>query len=376
VITVGMNLVFLVPGETGGMEIYARELITRLAERPGLELVAFVSQEGADAAGAPWTDGVRAKTVRVHSRRRAEWVLGEQVHVPAMAAAERCAVIHSLASTAPLWGRGRRVTTIHDLNYKLMPEAHFGLRAVGMRALVPAAARRSDRIITGAQAVKDDLVTHLGTSADLIDVVPHGVSADPAVAATPEAELRARLDLGRRPVLLSVSAKRPHKNLARLLDAIAAIPAGQRPALVLPGYPTAHETELRQRAAALGLSRDVVFLPWVATEALEGLYRLAAGFVFPSLHEGFGLPVLEAMARGVPVACSASGAVGEVAGRAALTFDPNDTREIRDAIERLLGDEREADRLREAGRARARTFTWERTAELTHASYRRALTGA
>ena len=374
-ITVGLNLVFLVPGETGGMEVYARELVARLAERPGLRLVAFVSREGAGASGAPWIDGVRARTLPVRSRHRAEWVLGEQLQLPRLAAAEGCSVVHSLASTAPLWCRGRRVTTIHDLNYKLMPEAHFGLRGLGMRALVPAAARRSHRIITGAEAAKRDLVAHLGTPPDRIDVVPHGVAANPQVAATPEAELRSRLGLGQRRVLLSVSAKRPHKNLARLLDALAGIATGRRPMLVLPGYPTPHEAELRQRAAALGLTDDIVFLGWIASEDLEGLYRLSIGFVFPSLLEGFGLPVLEAMARGVPVASSARGAVGEVAGGAALTFDPEDTGAIRAAIERLLGDRRETDRLREAGRQRARDFTWERTAQLTHASYRRALGG-
>ncbi len=174
-------------------------------------------------------------------------------------------------------------------------------------------------------------------------------------------------------LLLSVSAKRPHKNLARLLDALALIEAARRPVLVLPGYPTEHEAELRHRAAALGLTAHTRFLGWVDGAELEGLYASAACFVFPSLSEGFGLPVLEAMSRGVPVACSGEGAVAEVAGDAALRFDPRSPRAIADAVERLLSDAAEADRLRQAGRVHAAGFTWERTARGTLASYRRAL---
>jgi glycosyltransferase involved in cell wall biosynthesis len=170
-----------------------------------------------------------------------------------------------------------------------------------------------------------------------------------------------------------VSAKRPHKNLARLLQALAAIAPERRPALVIPGYPTPYEATLREEAAGLGVADDVRLLDWVSPAELEGLYALADVFVFPSLHEGFGLPVLEAMRRGVPVACSDRSSLPEVAGDAALLFDPEDPRAIAAAIERLLGDAGEAARLRAAGIARAARFTWEATASATAASYERAL---
>jgi glycosyltransferase involved in cell wall biosynthesis len=188
-----------------------------------------------------------------------------------------------------------------------------------------------------------------------------------------ERELRARRGLGDRPVVLSVSAKRPHKNLLRLLDALALLAGERRPVLVLPGYPTWHERELRERAASLGVAGDVRFLDWVRDEELEGLYATAGAFVFPSLYEGFGLPVLEAMRRGVPVACSDRSALPEVAGDAALLFDPERPAEIATAIERMLTDENQADRLREAGRRQAARFTWEATARETLRSYERAL---
>jgi glycosyltransferase involved in cell wall biosynthesis len=368
---VALNLVFLVPGETGGMEIYARELIPRLAALDGVEPVALVNREAAAERGGPWGNAVPMRLVPVHARNRVQWVRGEQQHVPRLAA--DCALIHSLASTAPLRSRARRITTIHDLHYKLVPDAHFGLRGLGMRGLIPAAARRSHRILVDAASTRDDLTEHLGTPAGKVDVVPLGVSARPEVEPTPAGELRARLGLGDRRVLLSVSAKRPHKNIGRLLDALAGICPAHRPVLVVPGYPTPHEAELRAQAEALNVAGDVVWPAWLPAADLEGLYALSAAFVFPSLYEGFGLPVLEAMARGVPVATSGRASLAEVAGDAALLFDPDSPDAIRAAIERLLSDPGEARRLRRAGLERVRTFTWERTAQLTAESYERAL---
>jgi glycosyltransferase involved in cell wall biosynthesis len=171
---------------------------------------------------------------------------------------------------------------------------------------------------------------------------------------------------------LSLSAKRPHKNLLALIGALARLSAEDRPMLVLPGYPTPHERELRERARALDLGGDVRFPAWVSTAELEGLWEVADAFVYPSLYEGFGLPVLEAMARGVPVACSKTSSLPEVAGDAALLFDPRDEPAIARAVERLLADPDTAARLRAHGRQRARLFTWERTARLTLSSYLRA----
>jgi glycosyltransferase involved in cell wall biosynthesis len=371
---VGLNLVYLVPGETGGMETVARELIPELAQVDGVRFTAFVNRHAATETG-PWGAVVPMQVVPVSVRNRAGWVLGEQWHLPRLAERAGCDIVHSLGSTAPLRGRFVRVTTIHDLNYRLVPEAHFGLRGLGMRALVPAAARRSDRLIVDAASTRADLATHLGTPLDKVDVVPLGVRVVPAASSGRDA-LRRKLDLGERRVVLSLSAKRPHKNVAGLFRALQRVPADRRPILVVPGYRTPHETELRTLAHELGIEPDVRMPPWLAEPDLEALYAEAACAVFPSLYEGFGLPVLEAMARGVPVACSDRSSLPEVAGDAALLFDPTDIDAIRTAIERLLDDAAECERLAAAGRARAARFTWARTAELTVASYERALRAA
>src|SRR5205823_752934 len=125
------------------------------------------------------------------------------------------------------------------------------------------------------------------------DVVPLGMGLLQRVAPLPEPELRARFHIGKRRVVLTLSAKRPHKNLLRLIGAIARIGGESRPLLVVPGYPTWHERELRERAANSGVADDVRFLGWVSEEELEGLWAVAEAFVFPSMYEGFGLPVLE-----------------------------------------------------------------------------------
>jgi glycosyltransferase involved in cell wall biosynthesis len=300
-------------------------------------------------------------------------VRGEQLHLPGLAKRAGVELVHSLATTGPGRGAFRRVVTVHDLIYKVHPEAHFGLISMGMSVLVPLSVKRATRVIAVSQSTRDDLVEHLDVEPGRIDVVPNGVGTPPAIEPVPESKLREQLGAGERPIVLCTSAKRPHKNLMRLLDAVASIPPERRPLTVLTGYPTQHEDDLRERAAALGIAGDVRILGWVPQAELEALYAAATCLVFPSLYEGFGLPVLEAMARGLPVASSDRSSLPEVADDAALLFDPEDTNAIAAAIERLLADPGERERLAALGRAQAARFTWRACAEATVASYERAL---
>jgi glycosyltransferase involved in cell wall biosynthesis len=357
------------------MEVAARELIPALLEEapPGVRFTAFINKEAAEADDGPWGELLPAVTVPVRARHRVQWVLGEQTLLPALARRAAVDLVHSLASTAPLWGPFRRVVTVHDLIYARFPEAHPGIRNRGMRLLVPAAARRAARVIADSQSTRDDLISLVGLPAESIDVVPLGIGAVRRSEPLGEAETRARFELGARDVLLTLSAKRPHKNLSALIGALAAIPAERRPLLVMPGYPTWHEQELRDRAASAGVTGDVCLPGWIDAAEVEGLWALARAFVFPSLYEGFGLPVLEAMARGVPVACSNTSSLPEVAGDAALMFDPHDEQQIAALLMQLLEEPGLAARLSELGLERARRFTWARSAQLTLSSYARAL---
>jgi glycosyltransferase involved in cell wall biosynthesis len=372
---IGLNLVYLVPGETGGTEVTARELLPALVAAAGQDVrfTAFVNQEAASAPGGPWKDLMETVTVPVNATNRVEWVRGEQQHLPGLARRAGVDVLHSLANTGPLRGRFRRVVTIHDLIHRFFPDTHGGFKARGMALLVPLAIRRSDRVIAVSNATADDLVRELKVPRAKIDVVPSGVGITARATPLTAAELRARHDLGERPIALSVAAKRPHKNLPRLLEALALIPTEHRPVLVIPGYGTFHDDALGNRIAQLGIAGDVRMLGWVTDEELEGLYAAAAVFVMPSLYEGFGLPVLEAMARGLPVACSDRGSLREVAGDAARRFDPEQPTAIAAAIEEVLSDEALVERLREAGRVQAARFTWDACARATLAVYERAL---
>ena len=371
---VGLNLIYLVPGETGGTEVVARELLPALiAERPDTRFTLFVNREAAESGDGFFRDLAPAITVPVRARRRVEWVRGEQQLLPGLARRARVDLVHSLANTGPTWGRFRRVVTIHDLIHRIHPEAHFGLRSVGMRILVSLAARRSDRVIADSESTRQDLVNMLGLGPGRIDVAPLGLGTTQVTAPMPPAELRARHRLGERRLLLTVSAKRPHKNLIRLLEALALIPADRRPVLLAPGYPTPYERELERRARELGVAEDVRLIGWIAGEELEGMYAAADCFVFPSLYEGFGMPVLEAMRRSVPVACSDRGSLREVAGSAALLFDPESPASIAAGVEQVLSDRSLAEALRIAGREQAARFTWQATARATIESYERAL---
>ncbi|MGI8801899.1 MAG: glycosyltransferase family 4 protein [Solirubrobacteraceae bacterium] len=371
---VGLNLVFLVPGETGGMEVAARELIVALvAQAPEVRFTAFVNREAAAAGGGPWGDLIPQVVVPVHARSRVQWVAGEQTLLPALAGRAGLDVLHSLGSTAPGWSAARRVVTIHDLIYLRFPAAHAGIRDLGMRVLVPLAARRADLVIADSESTRADLIGELGLAREKVEVIPLGLGRVQRIAGLDAQATRARFGLGDRRVVLSLSAKRPHKNLGALIGALGRIAPERRPVLVLPGYSTWHESELRERAAAAGVSDDVRFVSWLEDSELEGLWGVSDAFVFPSLYEGFGLPVLEAMARGVPVACSDRSSLPEVAGGAALLFDPDREDAIAGAIDRLLDDPGEARRLRAAGIARAAEFTWERAARETLAVYARVL---
>ena len=371
---IGLNLLYLAPGDTGGMEVYARALVPELvAAAPGHEFVAFVGRElQAEMRERPWADDLRVVGLPgVSSATRLTRSLAEQTTLAAAAVRARLTLLHSLANTMPGAYPGTTVTTVHDLIHLRFPETHAGVLRHGMAALAKLAVLRSDRLVADSQATADDLVELLGADPARVDVVPLGPGFDVASDPTPEAEIRARLDLADRPVVLSVSAKRPHKNLARLVEAVATLDTDA--VLVVPGYANPHEEELLELARSLGAEDRVRFAGWLSDADLEGLYAAATLVAFPSLMEGFGLPVLEAMRRGVPVACSNCSSLPEVAGDAALLFDPESVEAIREAVVRLLTDPALREDLIARGRLQAEQFSWRRAADETLASYRRAL---
>jgi glycosyltransferase involved in cell wall biosynthesis len=358
----------------GGIETYVRRLVPALLEaRPALELSLFVNQHGIRAlADERWTDGVKLITHPLLGRRYTRAVT-ELTLLGWLASRTKLDVLHSVALTAPLRTRPANVLTIADVTWLRHPDAAERRTMQLWRLIVPPVARAADRVIVLSEDTRREVVEDLRVPVERIDVVPLGPGGLPDSAATPEGELRNRLRIGSGPIVLAVSAFKEHKNVGALVEAMVRVRARFGDAvLVAAGNPTPLSRELEARAETLGIGDSVLFPGWVGDADLEGLYRAAACFVIPSFREGFGLPVLEAMRRGVPVASSSMSAVPEVAGDAALYFDPHRPEEIADAICRLLGDGDLAAALAAKGHARQALFTWRRAAELTLASYERA----
>jgi glycosyltransferase involved in cell wall biosynthesis len=368
----GINLLHLVPNETGGGELYARRLIPALLSLPAPpRLTLFAAGDAVVSLRCePWAEDVRLEALPFDPRSRVRRVVAEQTLLPVSARRSRIDLLHNVFTTAPAIPAAPQVTTILDVIYERFPQTHSGARALGMRSLVPLAARRSRRVLTLSEASKRDIVGLLGVDPGRVDVTYLGPGMPDDVEPVPERTLRDRFELGELPILLTVSAKRPHKNLDRLFEAVARL---DRPmVLVVPGYETPFEPELRTRAEAVAPGR-IRFTGWIDDAELEGLYRAATALVFPSLAEGFGLPVLEAMIRGLPVACSNTSSLPEIARDAAAYFDPYDVGAIVDAIDSLLADADLRSRLREAGFRQAAKFRWSDTARATMRSYERAL---
>jgi glycosyltransferase involved in cell wall biosynthesis len=359
----------------GGIETYVRRLVPALLDlRPSLDLSLFVNEVGKRAlSGEPWTDGVNLITHPLLGRRYTR-ALTELTILGSLASRRKLDVLHSVALTAPLRTRPANVLTIADVTWLRHPDAAERHTMRLWRLIVPPVARAADRVIVLSEDTRREVSEDLRIPLDRIDVVPLGPGGLMDAVPTPEPVLRERLDLGSGPIVLAVSAFKEHKNVGALVEAMAAVRARISDAvLVVPGNPTSLSAELHARAAALGIASGVVFPGWLHDADLEGLYRAAVCFVFPSLREGFGLPVLEAMRRGLPVACGRVSAIPEVAGDAALYFDPREPEQIADAIFSLLGNSQLAGELSAKGLERQKLFSWQRAAELTLDCYERAM---
>jgi glycosyltransferase involved in cell wall biosynthesis len=299
------------------------------------------------------------------------WLLG---YLPFRLARLAADVYHGPAVFLPLMKLGyRTVVTIHDLVSFLFPETVPRKYAVYMRLMTRLAVRSADRIIAVSNSTRDDLRRVLRVPDEKVVVIHEAVA--PEFASPPGADgidaVAHRYGL-RRPYCLFVGNVEPRKNLARLISAFGLLraraerPGATRaPQLVLVGTRGWLYNGILAAVDVQGGAPDIVFTGYVPPTDLPALYAGAACFVFPSLYEGFGLPVLEAMAAGAPVVASRVGAIPEVAGDAALLVDPRRPAELAEAIQTVLTDGALRARLVERGRGRARLFTWETVARQT-----------
>jgi glycosyltransferase involved in cell wall biosynthesis len=305
------------------------------------------------------------------------WLLG---YLPLRLARLGADVYHGPAVFLPLIKRGyRTVVTIHDLVSFLFPETVPRKYSLYMRLMTRLAVQSADRVIAVSRATQADLRRILGVPEHRTAVIHEAVGPEFATPPGPEAlaAVVARYGL-RRPFVLFVGNLEPRKNLPRLIEAFARLKArgSAGPAadvqLVLGGTPAWLYHPIFRTVEAHGLTGEVVFTGYVPAAELPALYAAARCFVFPSVYEGFGLPVLEAMAAGTPVVASRAGAIPEVAGDAALLVDAARPAELAEALAAVLTDPALHARLAAAGRARAAGFRWETVARQTLAVYEAA----
>ena len=270
--------------------------------------------------------------------------------------------------------RGKYVVTVHDLIPLILPHTFTPRHRAIVRLALARVRRKADLVIVPSRAVERDVVEHLGVREDRVVVIPHGCGPrfQPAADETAFRTVAARLGLPSRYVL-AVGTLEPRKNLTTLLRAFARLrdtaECEPTPGLVLAGARGWLDDPIYQTVRSLGLEDVVCFPGFIDDDDLPAVYRGAELVAFPSLYEGFGLPVLEAMACGVPVVTSNTSAMPEVAGGAALLVDPLDVDEMAATIARVLRDEPLRERLRREGIARARQFTWETAARRTLDAY-------
>lgn len=285
----------------------------------------------------------------------------------------RCDLWHFTNNVAPPT-RKPFVLTIHDLAFVHHPDFIEPGNLEYLRRFVPDSLERASQVVAVSQSTKEAIVDEFGTASGKIRVTP--LAADPAFARpVSEAQLaRVKDKYGiDGEYFLAVGTLEPRKNLRALLLAFAGIRKHTSEQLVVVGGQGWLFDETKELLRKLGLGDRVIFTDYAPAEELPGLYAGAKLFVFPTFYEGFGIPVLEAMLAGTPVICSNTSSLPEVAGAAALYFDPNDTKALALALQRTLEDEPLRTRLAEAGREQAGQFSWKRTAELTLAAYRKAL---
>jgi glycosyltransferase involved in cell wall biosynthesis len=369
---IGLNLLYLVPGVVGGTETYARSLVGALAGLDGEEdYRLYVNEETADAG---LFDGLDVEVVpcAVRAASRPARYAYEQLRLPRRLRRDDIDLLHSLGYVGPLVLPCPHVVTIHDLIYVGFRDHMSARRRHALRLFVRATARRAARVITVSESSRRELMDDIGLDRARVTVI-HEASRDVDPASLPaDPTVVERYGLADR-YIVAFSSLSPSKNIASLVDAYAEIASEVVESLVLIGH-LPPDSGVRAQIDALGLGNRVTVTGWVPDDDVLPLIGRAALFAFPSLYEGFGLPVLDAQAMGVPVVCSSAASLPEVAGSGALFVDPRSVSDMADGLRRVLADDELRSELVIKGRANVDRFSWHQAAVETQAVYREVAT--
>lgn len=368
---IGINA-HLLSGEAGyrraGIHQYIAQVLRHLPrEEDEMEYVVF-TRHRADFLNRP---GLLIRYSRWPTERRLVRIVWEQLAWPWLAARQQLNLLHSMAFVTPVLSPCPNVVTVYDLSFIYFPDRFPAWQRFYLRSQTGRSCRQSRRVITISESSRQDVHRFFGVPLSRIDVVQPGV--DDVYRPLPAADIAnfcRRKGLGH--FVLHIGTLQPRKNIPVLLEAFARLtnPALQ---LVLVGGKGWLFEEIFKRVETLGLQDRVHFTGYVPDDELPLWYNAAALLVFPSVYEGFGMPVVEAMACGTPVIAADSSSIPEAAGAAGLLFAPHDVIELADRIEAVLNDATLASTMRRKGLEQARHFSWERAGRETAAVYHRAL---
>lgn len=351
--------------QSAGIGRYTREMVKALAaaDWPGAGYRLFVAGAGKDLPPPALPSNFAWCTSRITERWLARAWYRLRLPLPVETWTGPLHLFHQpdfvLPPTRPAT---RTIVTIHDLSFMHDPATVMPGMKTHLTGRVPESVNRADHVIAVSEATRQDLITFYQTRPEKISVLYHGVRPEfrPVVEAERLAAVRRKYGLGEGPLVLSVGTIHPRKNYRRLVAAFSEIRPGV--SLVIAGSKGWDYDEVFDEVDRRKLEGRVFFPGFVAEADLPALYSTASLFVYPSLCEGFGLPLLEAMACGTPVIAANRSALPEVVGQAGLLVDPEDTLAIAGAMAKVLEDTELRQQLAAAGRARAAGFTWERMA--------------
>ena len=349
--TVALDATYSVGDELSGVGVYSRELMGGLAQaHPEAR---FLYCYRPHRFPRSWTERLPGNARRALLTEEFGWLY------PSWRRAE---LFHGLNQRLPAVERQRTVVTFHDL-FVLTGDYSTAEFRARFAAQAREAAARADLILTVSAFTKSQVTGLLGVEPGRVRVVHHGVRLLPSAGS--------RDGLEREHIILHVGAVQKRKNIARLVEAFEAMDPSWR--LVLAGSNGYGSDVILARIASSIARNRILLTGYIPAAELAKWYARASVFAFPSLDEGFGMPVLEAMAAGIPVVTSNRSALPEVAGDAALLVNPEDTNALSEALQTLTRDVELQSRLANAGRRRAGAFSWERSVKETWASYQNLL---
>ena len=372
---IGIDATPLPPRPVGAGN-YIIQLIRALWRNPeGAEFIVFAQQQGVPLLEV--TERPDFRLVRLPDRSPASRLVWEQTAFPRLARCYNLDLLHSLHYTMPLLYPGRTVVTFHDLTFFLFPHLHTLPKRYFFRFFTHASQRRASALIADSESTRQDAIRLAGVMPAKIHTTLLGVTPEFRPLSDPARlqAVRQKYHLPDR-FLLFVGLLEPRKNLPALLQAFASLVTRlPEVKLVIVGRLGWMYDPTLRLVQSLGLTEQVHFTGYVDQPDLPAVYNLAEAFIYPSIYEGFGLPVLEAMACGTPVITTDVSSMPEIAGEAGVLVPPDDIPALAEAIERLCTSPDERQRLTALGLARAAAFTWERTATQTLDVYRRVASG-